>query len=43
MNTWGVSGPAFLALYGVALLAVAGAAWFWGRRADGVGHRRRRP
>ena len=35
MNTWGISGPTFLALYGLALLAVAGAAWFWGRRAVG--------
>ncbi len=35
MNTWGISGPTFLALYGVALLAVAGAAWLWGRRAGG--------
>ncbi|HEX7276220.1 MAG TPA: TIGR04222 domain-containing membrane protein [Acidimicrobiales bacterium] len=35
MNTWGISGPTFLALYGVALLALAGAAWWWGRWASG--------
>ena len=30
MNTWGISGPTFLALYGMAVVIVAAAAWWIG-------------
>ena len=32
MNTWGISGPVFLAIYGAALLVVTGVAWWSGGR-----------
>ena len=34
MNTWGISGPAFLALYGTALVVVTAAALWVGRRRE---------
>ena len=36
MNTWGISGPAFLALYGTALVVVTAAALWVGRRRERV-------